>query len=149
MGRVVSTSMRELPMDRHTVDDNGCWIWTGAIFKRSGYAVLWWEGSTRGAHRVFYEQMIGDVPDGKQLDHLCRVRHCVNPAHLEPVTIRQNVLRGDGHAAQNARKTHCLHGHPLSGDNLSVTSKGWRVCITCRRERKRQLRARAKLAQHG
>lgn len=82
--------------------------------------------------------------------HLCRVRHCVNPAHMEPVTIRQNVLRGEGNAAQNARKTHCVHGHPLEGDNLKVTPKGWRVCLTCRRERKRQRRAKLQVAaQHG
>jgi hypothetical protein len=85
------------------------------------------------AHRFAYEFLVGPIPGGLTLDHLCRNRACVNPAHLEPVTHRVNILRGVGLAANNARKTHCRHGHLLAGDNVRLTATGERVCRTCRR----------------
>lgn len=97
--------------------------------------------SVVGAHRVVYEELVGPIPDGLMLDHLCRVRHCVNPEHLEPVTNRENVLRGEGHSAKAARATHCLKGHPYAGENLRILSNGWRRCRACHRERER-IRAR-------
>ncbi len=95
------------------------------------------------AHRYAYELMVGPIPAGLTIDHKCRVHNCVQPAHLEPVTCRVNILRGDT-GQNNAQKTHCPHGHPYSDDNLIVTLEGWRRCRTCRREadRRRQPRRR-------
>ena len=79
--------------------------------------------------------MYGPVPDGIEIDHLCRVRHCANPEHLEAVTPTENTMRGEGVGAKNARLTHCKHGHPLSGDNLYIVTRAGgkrrRVCRTC------------------
>ena len=71
-------------------------------------------------HRVAYEAAVGPIPEGLQLDHLCRNTLCTNPAHLEPVTCRENLLRGNTLQAANAAKTHCPYGHPYAGENLRV-----------------------------
>lgn len=115
------------------MDGNGCWLWTRPVL-RSGYAMFFVNPAVRSrpAHRVAYEALVGDIPDGNQIDHLCKVRRCVNPLHLEPVTQRENILRSDAFSAVNARKTHCIHGHPLSGFNLITDSNGWRKCRKCR-----------------
>ncbi len=110
-----------------------CWLWTASI-NPEGYGKFWVAGKGRlRAHRVAYELVVGPIPEGLQIDHLCRVRHCVNPSHLEPVTHRENLLRGIGIPAVNAKKTHCLRGHPFSGDNLYIEPKGGRRCRECRR----------------
>jgi len=88
-----------------------------------------------------YEALIGPIPEGLVIDHLCRVRNCVNPAHMEPVTNTENVLRGTGPTAVNAQKTHCKHGHPLTPDNL-VKRTDRRECMECRRIREREYKAR-------
>ncbi len=112
------------------VEKSGCWLWLGVIRKdRYGKVVV--SGRQCLAHRAVYQALVGPIPDGLTLDHLCRVRSCVNPAHLEPVTNRVNILRGESPAAKNARKTHCLRGHALSGDNLIRTSRGGRSCRMC------------------
>ncbi len=88
------------------------------------------------AHRVVYARLCGPIPDGLQLDHLCRNHACVNPKHLEPVTAKENVHRGVGVAVQNMKKTHCPSGHPLEEGNLVLSrfnSKGHRICLTCYR----------------
>jgi len=111
----------------------GCWQWTGAVGaggKEGGYAQMRDAGRTLYAHRLSYETLVGIVPDGLHLDHLCRNRRCVNPLHLEPLTCRENLLRGEGASAKNAVKTHCKHGHPLSGKNLRMNA-GKRVCRLC------------------
>ena len=117
----------------------GCWLWTGALkssrhdSKAGGYGNF--HPTTYGAanaHKFSYVLLVGPVPDGLVLDHLCRVRRCVNPQHMEPVTNQENLLRGDGFPAINARKTHCQAGHPLAGENLSVTLQG-RRCRICHR----------------
>lgn len=113
--------------------DDDCWEWLGS-HDRNGYAIF---GRTV-AHRVAYALTSGPVPDGLELDHLCSNRGCVNPAHLEPVTRRENVHRSRSFAAINARKTHCPKGHPYSGDNLYVSRSGDRHCVTCRAEQVRQ-----------
>lgn len=111
-----------------------CWNWTGASI-RGGYGMLLWRERRRLAHRISYEIAHGDpVPDGLTVDHLCRNPRCVNPDHLEVVTNRENVLRGAGPTAINARKTHCVNGHALEGDNLLQRSDGGRRCRECQRE---------------
>lgn len=125
----------------YVICENGCWEWIGPKVGR-GYGNIVWRlpGKPRRyrhkvAHRVAYETMRGPIPDGLTLDHLCRNRGCVNPWHLEPVTSRENTLRGISPAAVNARLTHCKRGHPLSGDNLrlvqSPSGKRGRSCRTC------------------
>ena len=109
-----------------------CWLWTACKFP-SGYAQIRANGKTMLAHRLAWESVNGQIPTGLTLDHLCRVRNCVNPSHLEAVTIRENILRGHGEAATNAIKVRCMHGHLLSRDNLyeSDIRRGWRTCRTC------------------
>lgn len=110
-----------------------CMPWPGVI--ECGYGTLRVRGKTTYAHRAIYENVNGPVPDGMVLDHLCRNRDCVNPDHLEPVTNKENILRGVSPAAINARKTHCVRGHALTGENLFINSNGRRVCRTCARNR--------------
>lgn len=127
-----------------TVDRHGCWLWTGAL-TNAGYGNMYWKanGSGRpehGAHRISYSVFVGPIASGLVIDHLCRVRHCVNPDHLEPVTQRENVLRSPiAPGALNAAKTHCAQGHPFSEENtFTVVNPGGRStttrsCKTCTR----------------
>jgi hypothetical protein len=126
------------------VDANGvCWEWTGFL-NPHGYGKFR-SGDVQLAHRFAYETLVGPIPTGANLDHICRNRACVCPEHLEPITQRENVLRGSGLAAQNARKKVCVRGHELSGDNLRINPKsGARVCKQCERERCREYRQRQK-----
>lgn len=129
------------------VDKSGdCWLWT-AERSHDGYPRFNLSGSERVyAHRFAYEQMVAPIPDGLELDHLCRVRHCVNPAHLEPVTGLVNQHRSPlTLTSVNAAKTHCPRGHPYEGDNLLTRATG-RVCRECKRalDRESQRRYRAK-----
>lgn len=119
-----------------------CWLWTGRL-NSYGYAEMKLDGRYQMAHRVAYQQIVGPIPEGLQLDHLCRVRHCVNPAHLEPVTNRENSLRGEGPAARNARKRTCHRGHPFDQDNTLV-SGGSRRCRACARIASKAYRERRK-----
>lgn len=125
------------------VDKRGpdeCWIWTAAT--RHGYGSMGFNGKMVYSHRWLYEQAVGPIPDGLDLDHLCRNRKCVNPAHLEPVTTRENILRGEGQCAKNARKTHCKRGHEFTPENTYWhASTGRRRCRVCRRETSRKWRA--------
>jgi hypothetical protein len=124
-----------------SVEDAGhetpCVVWTGAK-QRDGYGTFQMDGKSSLAHRVSYEALVGQVPTGLELDHLCRVRACVRPDHLEPVTTRVNVLRGEGPTAVNAAKTHCPQGHPYSPENTRKRPCGRRMCRTCDRARKRE-----------
>lgn len=108
---------------------SGCWQWMGNI-NSEGYGRLIHERRRRMAHVWSYELFIGPIPEGKQLDHLCRNPACVNPDHLEPVTRKENILRGVGASAINARKQYCPKGHALLGQNLSGTV-GHRRCRKC------------------
>lgn len=126
------------------VDSSGdCWEWTGAKKQGFGYGLAWFDGKLRRAHRVFYEVLVGPIPPGRDLDHLCRNQSCVNPAHLEPVSHRENVLRGVGPSARNAAKTHCKHGHPFDAANTLIRSNGHRACRTCKRANNRRWKAKA------
>lgn len=121
----------------YIIQEDGCWGWTGSP-NGNGYGHARVDGKTYVAHRYVYQSTVGPIPEGLQLDHLCRNRMCVNPSHLEPVTHRENVLRGQGHAAINARKTHCSCGLPLE------FRYGQRLCYPCLlaycKERKRARR---------
>lgn len=108
---------------------DGCWEWKGGKFSW-GYGRYQQDGQVHMAHRLAYEIFVGPIPDELQLDHLCRNRGCVNPAHLEPVTRRENILRGEAPPAANARKKHCVRGHKLEGQNL-LMSAGKRQCRAC------------------
>lgn len=122
----------------HATLGTPCWLWTPPTSKR--YAQFKIARRHRPAHVVAYGILVGDVPAGLELDHLCRVRMCVNPAHLEAVTHHENLLRGNAPAAINKRKTHCKRGHELAGDNLlMVVARGRpsRLCRTCVRAKKR------------
>jgi len=118
------------------VVSGGCWLWTGSL--RDGYGRIRINNQHQLAHRVSYETFVGPIPYGCQLDHLCRARNCVNPEHLEPVTCRDNIRRGHGHAALNATKTHCQSGHPYDQENTRVDRKGKRSCRACGRARWRR-----------
>lgn len=126
-----------------------CWLWTGGL-ERTGYGhyIATHEGVRHTkAHRFAYHVLVGAIPAGLDLDHLCHTRdepcrarnqcphrRCVNPAHLEPVPERINILRSRTGSAENARKTHCIHGHPFSGANLYINpGSGARVCRECKR----------------
>lgn len=134
--RVVRTGLTETERFWASVTKTEtCWLWTGAKNKGHGQFTVS-RTDVRSpkklmAHRYAYELLVGPIPDGLELDHLCRVRHCVNPAHLEPVTRRENLLRGETHAARNAAKTHCKRGHEFTPEN-TYYPKGGRGCRTCR-----------------
>ena len=124
--------------EKYTVhEETGCWEWTAGKVP-NGYGMFWMDGRHHGAHRVSWLLHKGFIPVGLQLDHLCRVRHCVNPDHLEPVTTQENLLRGETNAAHNAAKTHCPQGHPYAGSNLYRSKTNERYCLTCIRQRKRE-----------
>lgn len=125
----------------YVLDGTGCWEWVGT--KCNGYGQIAVDGTVKRAHRVVYEAENGPIGDGLVIDHLCRNPGCVNPAHLEPVTMKENVLRGVGLSAINANKTHCYQGHPLDGDNIR-RYRGERICRKCHAIAARRARAKKK-----
>lgn len=117
---------------------NGCWLWMGTI-GNLGYGKTEIKGKTCLVHRVVYQHLVGPIPDGLQLDHLCRTRSCVNPKHLEAVTCKTNIQRGNtGKDNQHKGKTHCKHGHLFDEANTRINSKGFRFCIECNKIRCRE-----------
>lgn len=115
---------------RHILKTGTCWLWTGRIYP-NGYGQFHARTKVVYAHRWSYEFHVGPIPQGKELDHICRVRHCVRPGHLEAVTHRENVRRG------NAVKNHCIHGHAYNKQNMWLDKHGWKHCRACNRIRKR------------
>ena len=125
-----TTEERFLSKFRMPMFEDGCWLWEGTMGDH-GYGFLWSGGKNLQVHRWSYGYFVGPIPAGLQLDHLCRNRRCVNPAHLEPVTARENTLRGYGPTSLNAVKTHCKRGHPFDATNTGYEPKG-RFCIPCK-----------------
>jgi len=111
-----------------------CWLWTRST-NGKGYGQIQKGSQKFLVHRATFERLVGPVPDGLELDHLCRVRLCCNPEHLEPVTRKENILRGESPTALNARKTHCKNGHPFDEKNTRTDGRGYRVCRACERKR--------------
>jgi len=154
------------PMSRFVIQPDGCWWWIGPTDK-NGYG----RHGAKLAHQLVYESLIGPVPHGLELDHLCRLRRRVNPWHLEPVTHAINVRRGCAGAVNRARqiaRTHCVRGHPFDEQNTAIDHRGHRSCRTCAnihhrlyyaadldrsrlvaRDKTRALRARIKEEEHG
>lgn len=114
-------------------DDTGCWLWSKSVSPDDGYARLEYCKKKWLAHRFVYELLVGPIPDGLELDHLCRNRACVNPAHLDPVTKRVNWERGESFTRKLAAQSHCKRGHEFTPENTAVTAQGHRECRSCRR----------------
>ena len=137
--------------------NTGCWLWSAAV-NQAGYAWYNVSGDPDRGHRVSYEALVGAIPDGLEIDHLCRVRCCVNPDHLEAVPHRVNMHRGFAPHGINARKTHCKRGHPFDAANTHsytyARRKGgrlrfetYRLCRACNRENCRQYQRRKALVR--
>lgn len=127
----------------------GCWLWTGNKTTTGQYAEVRWNGRTRRVHQITYALAKGPIPPGLVPDHTCRVRHCINPDHLEAVTQRENLLRSpDTVAGKHARKTHCKNGHPYDEANTIIINaeRGWRDCRACRRAKRARAKAQRKAA---
>ena len=128
--------------DANTDADGDCIVWTGGT-NSNGYGRLTVNGRRMLAHRYAWERENGPVPDGLELDHLCRNRPCVNLAHLEPVTHRENVLRGEAPCAQVVRTDVCKRGHAYDDENTHLGPDGKRYCRKCRALRARRYRREA------
>ena len=124
-------------------DRKGCWLWQGSL-DRDGYGRISVrpESGTgaslrKAAHRVSYEAFVGPIPDGMTIDHTCRTRACVNPAHFELVPLVENIARRVYVRAnhRNAAKTHCKNGHEFTAENTRIGSRGDRICRACERAR--------------
>jgi len=118
-----------------------CWLWTGAL--SNGYGIFTYRGKHYLVHRYIYELVVGSIPEGLTLDHLCRVRNCCRPEHLEPVPAAINKERGESPAARNARKTHCNRGHEFTEENTMRDANGKRRCRRCNRERYHMLKEKS------
>lgn len=114
----------------------GCWNWTWCA-SHDGYGLLSIGGRHYYAHRLSYELFVGPIPEGLTVDHKCHNTSCINPDHLRPATMRDNIVKfGKTNAcAVNSRRTHCKHGHQFNRENTKIRPNGSRRCITCHRRR--------------
>jgi len=127
-----------------------CWFWTASKIGNRGYGKYWHDGKLKLAHVVSFEAHHGPVPTGLVVDHICNVRECVNPNHLQAITQRDNARRGAGFSGLNSRKTHCAKGHELTDENVKIVKRVdgiRRKCRECDRQEKRNARRREKYAQ--
>ncbi len=138
------------PVSDFRPDLGPCWTWTGGI-SVYGYVHVAIDRRRVYGHRVCYEDQVGPIPAGLFIDHLCRVRHCVNPRHLEPVTTAENNRRGMSFIPKLADKTHCPKGHPYDAANTwsSPSGKVGRQCRACHRERQAERQRRISAATPG
>jgi len=130
-----------------TVTFNGtpCWIWIARV-DDLGYGTFQFQGWTQRAHRISFGMFDHIIPNGNHTDHLCRFPSCVNPCHLEDVSPRTNILRGEGNAAKHARKTHCIYGHEFTPENTYVNPRKplHRNCRACSKIRSKRNNAKLK-----
>jgi len=136
---IVRSTLADRFASKYEVNEAGCWIWTGAR-NSDGYGSFAVQRKARSAHVVSWELSGRPRTPGMELDHLCRVRECVNPNHLEQVTHRENVLRGSASDVVNGMRTQCKHGHPYP-ENLYVSPKGAAFCRECKRAHDRRSRS--------
>jgi hypothetical protein len=123
--------LKQILICKPTALPTGCWEWQGRR-QQGGYGLTGFQGRNQPVHCVMYQHFIGLIPAGMEVDHLCRNRRCCRPDHLEAVTHRENLLRGDTFAARHAQLTHCPRGHEYDAANTRVY-KGMRLCRACRR----------------
>lgn len=129
------------------ISDTGCWEFKGSLY-RNGYGQIWNGKRSEQAHRVSYRLYMSEIPENMEIDHLCRNRCCINPRHLEVVTHRENIARSNTLMGKNARKTHCIRGHALDGDNLIITKQNSRQCRICSNFRARIAKSKRKGLKH-
>lgn len=120
--------------EKSVLKTDKCWLWQRKLKKDSGYGTFYVKGKQKRAHCVAYELYVGEIPAGFTIDHLCRVRHCVNPNHLEPVTRGENVKRGEAGKYQTLR-TECPKGHKYDEENTFTSKQNKRICRKCARAR--------------
>lgn len=122
---------------------DGCWIWGGDVGGTTApYGRFWYRGKTRRAHKWLWEFFNGPVPEDLVLHHMCEVKVCVRPDHLEATTSQGNTLASDTLARRNALKTHCKRGHEFSEANTRTDKRGSRVCKTCMRQHRKNWKER-------
>ncbi|WP_328449856.1 HNH endonuclease [Streptomyces sp. NBC_00386] len=126
------------------IEPTSCLAWTAGR-NSYGYGKFYWAGRNIPAHRFAYLALVGEIPAGLSLDHLCRVRHCVRPDHLEAVTPRENTLRGVNHVADQVKRTRCPQGHAYTAASTRIKN-GKRECRTCHNRARRDKRAASKSA---
>lgn len=139
--RGVSQMNKKTPEERFwgkVEKKEGCWEWVGSSSR--GYGEMQWEHKLKKAHRISYELLKGKIPEGLEIDHLCRNKLCVNPDHLEPVTKKENIRRMRvitrvQYVIKNRARTHCVNGHPLTENNIYIDSTDMRRCKQCNRDK--------------
>ncbi len=140
--------IRERFMEKVLIVEGGCWLWQGGAITHNGYGQIYVQGRMQRAHRIGYELFVGPIPDDKQLNHLCRTRLCVYYRHLEVVTLKENLHKGNGAVATHNRfqaMTHCKKGHKLTPENTyTYLRDGYkcRQCLICRKENARRYYAK-------
>ena len=135
MNAVAPFAVADLPEDLRRVQvascghSSACWLWLGS---KNGHYGTVYRGKNIRAHRVAYEELVGPIPHGLTIDHLCRNTVCINPAHMEPVTASENARRMNEAANPKRALTHCPHGHEYTPENTYLSNGGrWRKCRAC------------------